>query len=296
MLLYFQSMDTVRTEIERANGAILRQTQMAIDDRLAEIQRSALQLAGNPKILQTVANGEWDSANRIRYYNVMQELGNMMAYNSLVGDVYLICNKFNKIITPTEQTERAMFYNDHHATVEMSYEEWLAIIDGVDEPCYRTLYIKSNNTTERVIAYFQPIPSYKTQTPYGTLMIAINKNELKDIIQGTEWVNNGSIYVLDDNDQVLFSDTSQEETLSVKYDELVNEKKLYRNINGERTVVSYKAASLTDWKYVSVMPYNIFWKNAVYIRALFFLMSLLVLIAGALLIRYVAQKNYSPIR
>lgn len=83
MLLYFQSMDTVRTEIERANGAILRQTQMAIDDRLAEIQRSALQLAGNPKILQTVANGEWDSANRIRYYNVMQELGNMMAYGRL---------------------------------------------------------------------------------------------------------------------------------------------------------------------------------------------------------------------
>lgn len=297
LLLYFQSIDTVRTEIERANGAMLRQTQVAIDDRLAEIQRSALQLADNSKILQTVANGELDSANRIRYYTVMQELGDMMEYNSLVGNVYLFCNKFNKIITPTEQTERAIFYNEYHATVEMSYEEWLAIVDGIDEPCYRTLYINSNNTTERVIAYFQPIPSYQTQTPYGTLMILINKNEIKDIIQNMEWVNNGNIYVLDDNDQVLFSNTGQEEALPVTYNELVDEKqKLYCSVNGERVVVSYKAAALTDWKYVAVMPYNVFWKNVVYIRALFLLMGLLVLIAGGLLIRYVARKNYSPIR
>ncbi len=298
LLLFFQSIDTVRTEIERANGAMLRQTQRAIDDSLTEIRRSALQLAGNATILQAVASSEQDSASRIRYYNVMQELEDMMVYNSLVGDVYLFCNKFNKIITPTEQTERAIFYDDHYATDTMSYEEWLAVIDSVEQSCYRTLYINSGgNTTEQVIAYFQPVPSYQTQAPYGTLIIVINQRELKNIIGALEWVNRGNIYVLDENDQVLFSNVDQEGVLPVKYHELTDEKqKLYRNVNGERVVVSYMSASATDWKYVSVMPYNTFWGNAVYISVLFLSVGLLVLVLGALLIRYVSRKNYSPIR
>ena len=297
LLVYMQSMDLVRTEIERANDAMLRQTQLAIDDRMLEIQRAALQLAGSEKILQAVVSERQDAISRLRYYDAMQELKSTLVHNALIGDLYLFCNKFNKIITPAEQVDRATFYNDHHATDEMTYDEWLSIIESVDQSCYRTLYINNNQTTSQVFAYFQLIPSYQTQTPYGTLVVIIDEYELKRIIQDMEWVNRGSIYVLDSDDQVLFSNTGENDGLPVKYRELEDEKKvLYRRVNGERVAISYVAASPTDWKYVVVMPYNVFWENAVYINMLFLAMGLLVLISGALLIRYVARRNYSPIR
>lgn len=296
-LVYMQSMDTVRTEIERANDAMLQQTQLAIDDRMLEIQRASLQLAGNEKILQAVVSDRRDAIARLRYYDAMQELKSMIVHNALIGDLYLFCNKFNKIITPAEQVDRATFYNDHHATDEMTYEEWLSILGGVNQSCYRTLYINNNQTTSQVFAYFQLIPSYQMQAPYGILVAIIDEYELKRMIQDMEWVNRGSVYVLDANDQVLFSNTDENESLPVKYSELNDEKEvLYRRVNGERVAVSYVAASSTDWKYVVVMPYNIFWEHAVYVNLLFLALGLLVLILGALLIRYVARRNYSPIR
>ena len=297
LVMYVQSMGAMRAEIERANDALLRQTQLAIDDRMLEIQRAALQLARNEKILQAMVSDSQDSIARLRYYNAMQELKDIMVYNSLVGDLYLFCNKFNKIITPEKQVNSEAFYQDRHAADEMTYDEWMDILSNVNGACYRTLYINNNQSVSKVFAYFQPIPSYQTQTPYGMLVTVIGEPELKRIVQGIEWVNRGTFYVLDADDEVLFSNTDEYESLPVKYSEMEGEKQvLYRRMNGKRVTVSYVTAAPTDWKYVVVMPYNVFWENMDYINILFFSLGLLVLVAGAFLIRYVTRKNYSPIR
>lgn len=298
VFFYFQSVDMMRSEIERANAAMLRQTQQAIDGRLGEVQRTALQVAMNPRILQAVTSEGQDAATRMRYYNAMIELKYAVLNNSFVEEFYLFCNKFNKIITPNEQSDRETFYSERHATDEMSYDEWLAIIDGLEESSYQTLYRKHQDAPIQVFAYFQLIPVYQTQEPYGTLVAIINQTELENTIRNIEWVNRGDIYVLDQYDRVLFSNQQQQETgLPVAYQELKDEDQvLYRRVNGERMVVSYVKSTQADWKYVVVMPYNVYWENSVYINAAFFILVALMLGISALLIRYMARKNYRPLR
>jgi hypothetical protein len=54
IVFYFQSANSVKTEIIRANEAMLRQVQQMFDAKLGEVKNSAVQLGLNPRLLQAL--------------------------------------------------------------------------------------------------------------------------------------------------------------------------------------------------------------------------------------------------
>lgn len=297
IVFYFQSANSVKTEIIRANEAMLRQVQQMFDAKLGEVKNSAVQLGLNPRLLQALVEVPNTPEARQTYYDLMKDLKIVVSSVSSIRHFYLFLNNYDKIITPLEQTDRETLYSGLHATDEMSFEQWVEIINQSRSAGFRTLYINDRGVNQCVFTYFQQLPIYATQRPLGVLVFILDSYEIESLISNTEWVNRGGVYVLDSTGEILLSNNGNIEGLNLQYDELTDDNSvLQMEFNGKKYTVSYVKSDYTDWKYVSVMPYNTYFSQANYIKIVFISLAFMVVIGGLLLAVYMTRRNYKPVK
>ena len=296
-IFYIEITGIVENEISRANSSTLKQLQQTMDTKMEEIKKFSMQLATNPRINLAVRSEPTNPMARINYYEAMQDLRNYAVHNTFISRFYVFCHNFDKVITPDTQMDRESLYSTMHMTDEMSFEEWWEIVNQPHEKGYRTIYTKDryNNAVE-TFAYFQSLPSNESKNPLATLVILIDKYEFKKSLSNIEWINNGNVFIIDSDNNILASNRDDESMVPVRYESLHDEEGIiYNNIDGSNVAISYISSSTTDWKYVSIMEEQVFWQKAKYARTFLMAGTLFCLLSGIILVFYLLKRNYRPV-
>ncbi|KWX83952.1 AraC family transcriptional regulator, partial [Paenibacillus riograndensis] len=299
-IIYLQTKQIVEYEIERAGHAMLKQMQNTVDSEINQAEKLAMQLSIHNDVNKylNLTPGE-EGTQAFEIYKTRQELSKYKSTNDFVSRIYLYSSLLDKVLTDETYTDSKTFYEINRQMIGLSYEDWLSALKGDAEKGKDALPLIEFKRWGTNVVLMKPFSNAGGEhTLRGTLILPLNGSKIQNMLKNVDWVNNGDVYIVDRNHQILFQNNSMAGLESMPWAEEGGEGAgtSFIDIAGTENMVSFIASDTTDWKYISVFPSSIFWEKAREIRNLNLIGLLLCFFIGGGVISYFARKNYNPVR
>ena len=297
--VYIEAASIVEKEINRADGALLKQLQQAIDTQMADIQKISLRtaLSSNTVSLMYTKDGSTDLYHYVAG-KLNEELGLYKLSNDLIDNFYIYFKNTDYILSNETFAKADLYYDTYISPETAGFEQWKIFHNNIHAREFvKVPKINNNGRDAKAIAYAQSIPMVEVKEPLGTIVIQLNEAKLLDTIRNVKWDKRGEVFILDGNNTVVATTQTSGLSLSIKYEELKGASGVAeRDLNGEKMAVSYIKSDFSDlnWKYVSVIPAKIFSERAEHIRKTVYISVFLCLVIGGLLAFFFTRKNYNP--
>lgn len=295
-IVYVQSTHIIENEINRANKAILRQTQQAIDGHLQDVQKLALQIAFNPRVQGFMyTRPPLKTSNRYTANQIFKDLNSYKPANSMVKNMYIYFKYSDFIIADVSIYEPGLFYEVHYDNDDITYQEWHKILnDKYDGNFIPNLFIKSPSSKQ--ITYVKSLPMGKMGDMLANIIIDLDSSRFEGIVRNIKWLDKSAVCVIDNQNEMISSVNYPETPLTISYDALEGEEGLiYSTMANEKVVISYISSNATDWKYISITPVSIFMEKAKYIKRLTIISLILSVMIGGIVAYFLSKKNYDPL-
>lgn len=298
MLTYSRTNQTIIDEINRSNNLILSKVQKDMDTLLEDMKRLSVEIAFNPQVQELLSIQE--SLAPDQYYTIYKAFESLKVFKSSnrSNDYFVYFKAIDTVITPDFSNTSTAVYNNLYAPNKGSYAEWMNRLSRY----YSGEIIsmgdgrKDASSTMNDLAYIRSIPIGKNGTSLGNVVIFLDQSKFW-VNDGEDYLHNGVAVIIDSHDQVLASTNSMSPPLPVAYHDLSEKSGMVKaRFEGQDLVVSYISSSTTDWKYMILMPEDVFWdKSEVIKRAMVISLIVCLIVGGALTYAFI-RRNYSPVR
>lgn len=288
-IVYYNSGKTLEREIVRANESLLNQIQYVMDSKLRELNRLGVELDFNSYVTELINTDlKVESWRRFSTFKLVGDLRIYNISNDFVSDLFIYFKGNDLILSPTGSNESRDYYDIHLKNIEITFEEWSKLINGK----FNGNFIPIGE--DRKLIYIKSLPILEPKESFANLIITINNVFFQQTIRNTKWLEKGNVYILNKNEEILFATNTEENTL--KYMDLKNGNGfMRRKINGKNVIAAYATSVETDWKYISVIPEEILWEKAEYVRRLTMISFPLCILLGGMTAFFFLRKNYKPI-
>ncbi len=289
----------------RSNSAMLEQMKHMMDSRTQEIDYLMRQIASNPKQQHLMEkNGEaTSSAEQYQFFEFMQELSRYSAYNTLFHDFYVYFGNTDTILTTSMKTDSKTFYNQIYSYKNISYEDYKSrILLGDHFKSYLpSQAIVSGARAENMVTYVQSLPLAKQSKPDGSLVILIDEAQIRSLLDQTEGLHEGNMYILNEQMEVIIGpeegkalDVSDREQL-LRHD---GEQSGYYHttMDGEEHLAAYTKSKVNGWTYLSVFPKKVVLEQVNTVKKWSVAAVVACLLGGIGLSVYLTRRHYGPIQ
>ncbi|GIP33659.1 helix-turn-helix domain-containing protein [Paenibacillus sp. J2TS4] len=297
----YQSVEKLMVDnANRANLGMLEQVKQVMDNRLREVDSITMQLALNPKLLWLLGNVGADTVNdQVKFLEFMKEVKNFRNVSSFIEDFLIYFKGSDTILTPLMKTSPDVYFNRIRSYNDKDYD-WVMdeLLSGYRNKTYFPVTPITDVVDSRkanYITYVQSLPLNSYSDPDGYLVIYINEQEINQLLKQVEWVNNGAIYIMDENQQILMTNSNEYEIDPEIYTRLTQQSDDYNLQIGEK-MLSYTTSAKNGWKYVSIVPKGIVMERVNEVKNWALTMLVVCLVAGVIVSYVMAYRNYSPIR
>lgn len=297
--VYVQAINVIEDEINKAHAASLRQLSEVIDDRLRDVEKLSLQVAWNDinKEIMYIKKDEINPSDTIKMVNLMKHFTIYKAAYGSINDFYVYYKQGDFILNSMGKYSTDLFYGFYHKNQGISYNDWMKIISSRNVKTYLPLVPNSGVESESKIIFLQTVPVESPDQAIGTVAIILNENSIKQDIEKTKWMSEGTVLILDKEGRIVTSTSNIDDINTLKYDRLNKTQDIFNSkINGQEVVISYTSSSVNDWKYVSILPTDVFLKKAKYVRKITYISIMLCLLVGMIISYFLTMRNYNPIR
>lgn len=295
-VLYTNMERTLVRNASRSNLAMLEQVRQIVDNHLQEIDQMSVQIATHPKLqtLWTIS----ESQKYIQFDEAVKALRNIRSGTGFVNDFYIHLRDGDIILTPSLKTDADTFFTQLFPYVDKSVPEVREqLLSGYHFKTFLPVTgIKDNATVKNVIQCAVSLPLGENNNVWGTLVMNIEDQQIFNLLKQIEWVNSGSMYIIDDRGQVLLSTTGQYE-LSAGLLREIAAGSGYRtyDADGTSSMLSYTTGQ-SGWKYVSLVPEKVVLERVNEIKSWALTLLAAAAAAGAIVAYWMAYRSYSPIR
>lgn len=294
--LYTSMEKTMVENASRSNLAMLEQVRQIVDNHLQEIEQIAVQIATHPK-LQTL----WtirDSEKYIQYEEAVRALMNIGKGSGFVDSFFIHMRDEDIILTSRVKTDAETYFTKLYPYADKTLEQVRSdLLSGYHFKTYWPVTAMLDGSTRRnVIQSAVSLPLGEAENVWGTLIMTIGEEQIYNLLKQIEWVNSGSMYILDDTGQVIMS-TSGSYDLSDRLRLEIAEGSGYRSYTdgGKDSMLSYTTGQ-SGWKYVSLVPKAVVLERVNEIEVWALSLLAFVVIAGTVAAYWMAYRSYSPIR
>lgn len=307
-IVYIESENIIKKQITDSNASMLKQLQSEVDGHLQEVESLSLKISGNSKLIKLM-NIKDENKIISNFSNVedvlsMNEDFNVYTLsNRFIKSFYIFFNNKDLVWSNSSLDDKRSFYNNTISNSNISYEKWLSIMNKKGYNSYIPFYVKNihsssaNSEGIKTIAYTVNL-STGMENASAKLVILMDEEKLNRDIQTIANTNNSSVYILDENNNILFDSSNNSDFLSVEdYKNMNDDLGLFNSkSNGKSVIVSYISSHATSWKYVCVIPDSVFKEKILYINNLTMICYAVCLLLGGIAILILARKNYNPVK
>lgn len=306
--VYIQTQKVIQNEINRTNAGLLKQIQQSIDVGLHDIDTLMFQVSMNENLRRMVTWNKADVSKVIftpEYYTVVETMHDLARYKNVNGFVigmYVYLKNSDQILSPFGFLDPETFYKatmdnpDYHEG--MTYTKWHDNLNSIHNKKWildKDTKIKLNEN-RYTVKMLQTLPINTVGKTDSTLVFVLNKERFMNAINNISSMYNGWTLILDKENQPLFTNVPFEMSWSPDYNSLTGKTGLINeDINGEKVLISYINSEISDWKYVSVFPFNLYQEKVVYARNFMASSIIISVIIGMLLAYYFSRRNYYPV-
>lgn len=298
-IIYIRSTSIIEEEINNVNKAMLKQIQQNIDNHLQDIENLSVQIALDKKAQQLLyTNSKFTEKERYIMKELVENMSSYIVANKFIEYYYIYLKNENVIITPESVYWPRLAYDFLHKNDELDYEDWYNLMNAEHTKKYIPIKVREySGEVKNSIAFLQSLPIDNSNNIKGNAIILLNEEKLYQSIENIQAVNNGLVFIIDQENNVLFSTESIKLPQSVKYNILNESDEIFNSIiNDENVLVSYMKSEVVDWKYVSIIPEHIFMKKVNDIRILTLMAFIICTLIGSVMAYFFTIKNYNPIR
>lgn len=299
--LYWSARGVVVKSVEHSNSTMLGQLREFADGRLQMIEQLERQVANHPKLLQLMRSQELMSdKEQYEMITVADDLNRYKQLTSLIYDYYIYLPKTETLLGPGVKTNPDILFGQAIRFNGKTAQDWVKELQSGYH--YRSfqpaLHAQSSTGLQsNILTYMQTLPLGNRSNGFGTLLIMINVDELRNMFHGIDNAGSGEIYIVDDNNRIISATTDTSDPLPFGYMDMPGDKgKLEVKRNGEEVIVSYVTSSVFGWKYVLEVPRKEFLKEVNTVRSWALLLLIMAALSGGAVSGYQAYRNFRPIR
>ncbi|WP_127588668.1 helix-turn-helix domain-containing protein [Paenibacillus koleovorans] len=293
---YFQTRHVIEEEINRANQSLLSQFQQDMDKQIEYAYRLSEVISINSKVRQLMQiQGAIVPEDRMAMVNALADFKVYNSSNRYSYRFYLYFHKSNFILTESSYYEPEVFYKTMQANSGLSFEEWKRFLGQMYRGQFFSMHPDHGQKAEGIL-FVQTLPLDDQSGHRATLVIELNNQSLLAAMQNIQSYNQGNVYILDGANQ-LMATSEETKPMSDMFDGMIGERgTIQRQLDGEDVIISYIQSKITTWKYVYVLPSELYSQKAEYVRNLTVLTLIISIAVGAILAILLARHNYYPLQ
>lgn len=300
LLVYVESNKTLKDEIQQANDSLLKQVREVMDNQFKAMEQLNFEITWNVNMQELLYSNKYEAFPKEYRYDISQIARNLSMYKTsypLIDSFYVYLYKDQSVILPTTVRPSAFAYQTLHMSDEFSFASWQEIMTRPNFKGFIPMTrIGDDNMLRKTVAYISTYPMEHNQ-PLATNVIMVDQSRILGAIQNMEIFNKGHVFILNNENQILASNSAHALPSDFPYDKLTNTPNFYfSGSDHEKYEVFNIQSPISKLKYVSIMPSTIYWQKAAHIRNLTYMSMVISLLGGGILTFFFLRRNYNPVR
>ncbi|MEX2104275.1 MAG: AraC family transcriptional regulator [Bacilli bacterium] len=301
---FYTKVESILIEnANKNNAAILEQATRIIDTRMIEIEQLTSQIAMHPKLpllldQRMVGEGQ----NLYSSVEFMNEMSRYSAVSSFIEDFYIYFSESDVILSRTMKTDSKTFYNDIYQYRNLSYEDY---VNRILSPYHHQTYfpsedIRSGNRQYKMISHVNSLPLGQKNDLKGSFVVLFNEQKLRDLLFNIDGMQNGAVYIINANNEVLMSSTEDIKGIRTIIESMPSA--IYKNNNyleytdnGNEMMATYITSPQNGWTYISVVSQSIILSQVDTVKGWALVIIILSLLVGSFVCYRMAYQNYRPV-
>lgn len=285
IMFYSNTLKNIREEITLENSYIFDNSVNIIDRTLMEVDTLSSSLASNESTqLYTINNVSTDSFKTI---------------SQLAKTLPIIYRYIDSIYIYSEPTDTVIMDNNSIPLSDLSDTDWISAYHAVTSPKGTIIPRSKNNVYPQLITIIKPI--YVADEKKGAIIMNINTQSIYNSMLYQQYKDGRLFFLVNaDNKIIISSDSSYfntypdnigPNTLTIES----NPKNSVYEINDKNYVVLSGDSAISDYKYISAYPLELY-EHKLSTMKLQIIGILLLLMIIIFILAYVASvRSYSPL-
>jgi two-component system response regulator YesN len=300
IIVYTESSRTLESEIHEANRSLLNQVREVMDNQFKLMERLTLEMRTNVKVGDLLYSKRYQDVPNEYIYNrylITQDLKQVKTSYPLIDLFYIYIAETNTILLPGLVREGPFGYQLIHRDNGFSYDKWHSVVNLPDFKGFIPMVrMNEDEIRRKSAAYVTTFPSDDGKA-VATSVVMIDEARLLGAIQNVELFNQGHVFVLNSNNEVIISNSNGKLQLDIPLGEMMESSGLFYYVQDDQKFEAmYIKSSVSGLKYVSLIPSRLYWEKAEHVRRLTYMSMLFSVIGGGLLAYVFLRKNYNPVR
>ncbi|MGG1552836.1 helix-turn-helix domain-containing protein [Paenibacillus ferrarius] len=292
-ILYTASWHVVESEVNRANNYALEQMEQAIDNSLGGIERLSMEISLNTRVNAFIATNQ--PLKDSDYYDLVSIASDLRVYqtaNDFIEQIYIYFRNSDTVISSRNRTDSRALFGQIEGDERKGAESWREFFDKQYVQTYLPVTIQDDAGPYKAILYAKSVSLTNRDQSGAVLLFVIKDTKMLDNIPSSEAAG---IAVLDADNRVVASSGLRESPAFLQYDKLSGKSGLfYGDVAGEEAAVSYTTSARTGWKYISMIPAELFDDKMRVMKTLVYASIGLSLLLGGIMTFVFLRKNYYP--
>lgn len=297
---YSTAASSIKSEASRYISELLQQVNDNIDNSIAEIDRMTSIIGSDPdvqKVLQKdkarsvseiISDDETVSSKINAATNLRPFIEGLFIF-SYNGEVYRYKGA-NNSINPDYIFTRTRWFS---AMKNLSQKKILLPTHLQDE-------VIGEGMPKKVFSYIKEINDIDTRKPIGTILIDMDPDVFKNILDNLNIRKYQELLVVDNNKTILYH--TQEEYISTQFrstyiSKLLKQKKgtMVENINNQPVLITFSTSSVTNWTVISIIPIQILYRKITNLEYVIIITILLCMLLAFFLAVLLSRNITRPI-
>ena len=285
IMFYSNTLKNIREEITLENSYIFDNSVNIIDRTLMEVDTLSSSLASNESTqLYTINNVSTDSFKTI---------------SRLAKTLPIIYRYIDSIYIYSEQTDTVIMDNNSIPLSDLSDTDWISAYHAVTSPKGTIIPRSKNNVYPQLITIIKPI--YVADEKKGAIIMNINAQSIYNSMLYQQYKDGRLFFLVNADNKIIISselsyfntypDNIGLNTLTIES----NPKNSVYEINDKNYVVLSGDSTISDYKYISAYPLELY-EHKLSTMKLQIIGILLLLMIIIFILAYVASvRSYSPL-
>ena len=285
IMFYSNTLKNIREEITLENSYMFDNSVNIIDRTLMEVDTLSSSLASNESTqLYTINNVSTDSFKTI---------------SRLAKTLPIIYRYIDSIYIYSEQTDTVIMDNNSIPLSDLSDTDWISAYHAVTSPKGTIIPRSKNNVYPQLITIIKPI--YVADEKKGAIIMNINAQSIYNSMLYQQYKDGRLFFLVNADNKIIISselsyfntypDDIGLNTLTIES----NPKNSVYEINDKNYVVLSGDSSISDYKYISAYPLELY-EHKLSTMKLQIIGILLLLMIIIFILAYVASvRSYSPL-
>ena len=272
-----------------------------IESLFTDMNKLVTKLDINPRIMELM--NYTSDLNDQQVYNLFRVQEELKIYDipetNSYSSLYIYFKKINKIVGPDTINDPKAFFQKHCRNSELSYEDWLKLIGSSNKGSFIPLPDMKNSSSKNIgtVLFVRSLPISKNNDIDANVIITLDNAAFIYHSIGVKELKDQSIFVVDEQNKVLFSTDYSLSNNIVGYNTLIGKSEVFNvKKNNGKFVATYTMSDVSKWKCVSLVSTNVYWEKSLDVRNVIVGAIVLCMIIGSIITSYFVKRHYKPIK